>query len=262
MKMRRMGWIGFLLMGLMVSCGADTAVTPSAQTETGMGMGSGMMARHHAQVDPAYAGLENPVPADEASLEQGAELYALYCVVCHGDGGMGDGPGAAGLDPPPPAIAHTSQMLGDDFLFWRLSEGGAMAPFNSAMPAWKGVLDEKARWDVINYVRALGSGQVTPGQTMGGAAFDPAAEATRHAEMAAEGVAQGILTQAEAETFTAVHAELDVLIDADPEGMMGGMAAQQAQMLARLVADGVITQAEAGTFSAAHEKLLAAGLME
>jgi hypothetical protein len=34
-------------------------------------------------------------------------------------------------------------MMGDDHLFWRISEGGV--PFNTAMPAWKDTLDEQAR---------------------------------------------------------------------------------------------------------------------
>jgi mono/diheme cytochrome c family protein len=101
---------------------------------------------------------------------------------------MGDGPAAAGLDPAPAAIAHTSQMLGDDYQFWRISEGGAMEPFNSEMIAWKDIIKEDARWDVINYVQALGSGQAMPRQELGDAAFDPAAEAERQAEMLAEAV--------------------------------------------------------------------------
>ena len=72
---------------------------------------------------------------------------------------MGDGPTGETLDLPPAAIAHTSQMMGDDYLYYRVSEGGAAEPFISSMPAWKGVLDEEARWDVINYVRALDGGE-------------------------------------------------------------------------------------------------------
>lgn len=47
-------------------------------------------------------------------------------------------------------------MLSDDYLFYRISEGGNVAPFNSAMPAWKEILTETERWDVINYTRSLG----------------------------------------------------------------------------------------------------------
>jgi mono/diheme cytochrome c family protein len=228
----------------------------------GMGPGSGMMARHMATVPAEYAGLTNPIPADEESLARGAETYANLCATCHGDGGMGDGPAGASLDPAPAPIAHTSQMLGDDYLFWRISEGGAMEPFNSAMIAWKGSLDEEARWDVINYVRALGSGQATPGRRMGGAMFDPAAEAEKQAEMLAAAVDRGVITQAEADVFTAVHTELDAVMAGQRGQMRGGMADMQAEMLAELVADGRITQAQADQFNDIHDRLLAAGLMQ
>ncbi len=228
----------------------------------GMGPGSGMMARHRAVVPAEYAGLTNPILADETSLARGAETYANLCATCHGDGGMGDGPAGASLDPAPAPIAHTSQMLGDDYLFWRISEGGAMEPFNSAMIAWKGSLDEEARWDVVNYIRALGSGQVTPGQRMGGAMFDPVAEATKQADMIAAAVAQGVITPEEADTFTAVHAELEMVMAGQRDQIQGGMADMQAEMLAELVADGRITQEQADQFNDIHDRLLAAGLMQ
>lgn len=128
-----------ILILLLTACGAEG-------NEPGLGMGaggSGMMTRHHAEIPDEYAGMTNPVPADEASLERGATLYATNCASCHGDGGMGDGPAGSSLDPAPAAVAHSSQMMADDYLFWRISEGGT--PFNTSMPPWK-VLDEQARW--------------------------------------------------------------------------------------------------------------------
>lgn len=101
-----------------------------------MGTGSSMMAGHHAAIPAEYAGLTNPIAADDDSLTRGAAIYAARCASCHGDGGMGDGPAAAGLAPLPAPIAHSSQMLGDDYLYWRISEGGQMEPFDSAMIAW------------------------------------------------------------------------------------------------------------------------------
>jgi mono/diheme cytochrome c family protein len=242
----------------------DTAVSESAApTPQRMGPGSGMMARHHAVIPDEYAGLTNLVPADEDSLLRGAAIYEQHCTTCHGDGGMGDGPAGQQLDPPPAAIAHTSRMLGDDYLFWRISEGGGHEPFSSAMPRWQDILTDSDRWDVINYVRALGSGQELPrGGPMMGETFDPAAEALRHEQMAAEGVEQGVLSQEEADTFVAVHAELDRLMAAETEAMSGGMEARQQEMLAELVAAGTITQGEADLFTAAHDKLLEAGLMQ
>ncbi len=237
-----------------------------AEQETGMrmrmGPGSGMMARHHAPIPAEYAGISNPVTADEDSLQRGAELYGTYCVSCHGDGGMGDGPAGQTLDPQPAPIVHTSRMLGDDYLFWRISEGGLQEPFSSAMPRWQDVLDATDRWDLINYIRALGSGKVTPRQQMGGAAFDPEEEAAKHAVMAAEGVQQGLFSQAEADTFLVVHEELDRIMAEGPVAQSGGMENMQRIMLDQLVEDGHITNEELVIFSDVHDRLLAAGLME
>ena len=240
------------------------AAVPGMNVEMGMGMGrqSGMMARHSAPIPEAYAGLVNPVTADEASLQRGGELFVTHCASCHGDGALGDGPASTGLDPRPVPIAHTSQMMGDSYLFWRVSEGGGMAPFNSAMPAWKETLDEGERWDVLNYVQALGSGAVMPRQALGGSAYDPAAQAAREAAMLATAVEQGVLTEAEAETFAEVHAAIEGLRAQGEAGMSGNMADRQAAILAELVAAGTISAAQADAFSETHNRMLEAGLME
>ena len=173
---------------LLTACGSQ-----ANESSPGMGMGNNnMMNRHHAQIPAEYAGLKNPITADEASLERGAQLYGTNCASCHGDGGMGDGPAGSALDPVPAPVAHTSQMMADDYLFWRISEGGT--PFNTSMPPWKS-LDEQSRWDLINYVRALGAGTVQPGAGMGGVAFDPTQQAVQQAEMLAKAVDQKVITQ-------------------------------------------------------------------
>lgn len=43
-------------------------------------------------------------PGAAPNLSRGAELYAQQCAACHGIGGQGDGPAAAGLTPPPTAF--------------------------------------------------------------------------------------------------------------------------------------------------------------
>jgi mono/diheme cytochrome c family protein len=40
-------------------------------------------------------------------------------------------------------------------LLYRISEGGAMPPFNSSMPAWKNTLKENDIWQVISYLKTL-----------------------------------------------------------------------------------------------------------
>jgi mono/diheme cytochrome c family protein len=245
-----------LSMIFLTACGSQ-----AEEFRPGMGPGNdGMMTRHHAQIPAEYAGLTNPIPADEASLERGAQLYATNCASCHGDGGMGDGPAGLALDPAPSPIAHTSQMMADDYLYWRISEGGT--PFSTSMPPWK-VLDEQSRWDMINYMRALGAGTVQPGAGMGGAAFDPTVQAAHQAEMLAEAVKQGVLTQAEADLFATVHDAMEGYRIAHPELVNSGDNAteREAAILSALVAENIVTQEQADAFPGIHDRLGNAGLM-
>lgn len=152
--MHRMFIVVLSLLLVLTACAFGTG------RDNGMmrGMDEGMMQRHRVPIPEEYAGLTNPVPATTESLARGEALYAANCASCHGDRGLGNGPAAEGLDPAPPPIAYTAQMLSDAHLFYRISEGGNEAPFNSAMPAFEDTLSERERWDVINYVRSLEGG--------------------------------------------------------------------------------------------------------
>lgn len=225
----------------------------------GMG-GNGMMERHHAEIPTEYAGLTNPIPSDKESLERGSELYTVNCASCHGDGGMGDGPAGSALDPAPSPIAHSSQMMADDYLFWRISEGGV--PFGTTMPAWA-VFDEQSRWDLVNYMRALGNGTAQPVSGMGGAAYDPEIQAAQQAEILAKAVEQDVITEEEADTFTTVHDAVEQYRLAHPEVVQSGGNAteREATILAALVEEKIITQAQADAFTDIHDRLGNSGLM-
>jgi len=246
-----------LLAILLTACGGQ-----STETGFGMGMGggNGMMTRHHAEIPAEYIGVTNPIPVDEASLERGSTLYATNCASCHGDGGTGDGPAGAALDPVPAPVAHTSQMMADDYLFWRISEGGTS--FATSMPPWK-VLDEQSRWDLINYMRALGAGTVKPGTGMGGVTFDPTVQAAYQAEMLKQAVEQGVITEAEADTFNTVHNAAEQYRVEHPEVINNGGNAneREAAILAALVDEKIITQQQADAFTDIHDRLGASGLM-
>ena len=221
------------------------------------GMGPEMRARHMAPIPAEYAGLTSPVAADAESIARGQAHFNQFCASCHGNAGLGDGPAAASLDPAPPMIAQTSLMLGDDMLFWRISEGGAFEPFNSAMPAWKAILDEEARWDVINYARSLGGGDATMG---GDGAMRDEMQAAMQDEMLAAGIGQGVINEADAETFRNLHAQIDAYRAAE-DGMTGNMDEILDQLLAAMVDDGQLSQADADAFADIHARLSEAGLM-
>ena len=108
-----------------------------------------------------------------------SDVWAIYgqnCNVCHGTIAKGDGFLANTLNPMPFNFQNRKALAEqtDDFLFWRISEGGqfthipssvrdTMTPqaLNlyvhqwSAMPAWKGVLSDKDRWMAVDGVRSV-----------------------------------------------------------------------------------------------------------
>jgi len=227
---------------LLAGCGGRAS-------ETGMGyemMGSGhdMGARHHAVVPEEYANLQSP-DLSNADIAAGGELYTKMCASCHGEDGLGDGPSATALDPAPSPIAHTSTMLSDGYLYWRIAEGGA--EFKTTMPAWKDSLTEAEIWALVGYMRALGSGDF---------------EAIYHEQMLRQAVEQNLISEDESATFTLVHDALDEFrtlhIDELPEGSMDE---NQDYMLDELVKAGTITQSQADDFARIHQLLLDEGLM-
>ena len=259
-------WVGIMGLSLLAFGVPGCSLMGAGETEVvspgggiGMGPGNSMMQRHHAEVPEDYTGLTNPVTTDNESLARGIEIYTERCVTCHGDYGNGDGPAGAGLDPAPAAISHTSQMLSDAYLFWRITEGGA--EFGTGMLPFGEILTENERWDVINYVRALGRGDVQPGEMMGGEPFDQAAELAQRAEMLAAAIEQGVISEGEGQVFDQVHSALDAYLDAE-----GDTSAIQALGLAgildAMVANGLVTSEQAKMFQDVHDRLVSAGLME
>ena len=109
----------------------------------------------HMEAPPEFASLTNPFAGDHEAAEVGAEIYEVSCASCHGPEGKGDGPASEPLDPKPADLsdAHLMKDMSDGALFWRVSEGGMMEPFNSLMPAWKDTLSEDEIWQVITYIR-------------------------------------------------------------------------------------------------------------
>jgi mono/diheme cytochrome c family protein len=136
---------------------------PGMMGGQGMMGGPGMMGmatlRHQYVsqygLEAKYADKRNPLRSTRKNLAAGKRLYEASCASCHGASGLGDGPAAQALNPPPANIAATSQMpmATDGYLYWTIAEGGAA--LHSAMPAFKDTLKPDAIWQIILYLRRL-----------------------------------------------------------------------------------------------------------
>jgi mono/diheme cytochrome c family protein len=76
-----------------------------------------------------------PPPADPAA--DARKLFTTKCVVCHGDHGAGDGPGALALNPKPRAFGDPAwqSTVTDEQIKKTIVEGGAAVGKSPAMPA-------------------------------------------------------------------------------------------------------------------------------
>lgn len=104
-------------------------------------------------VAPASAKkIQNPVAESKraSSAKAGKKIFKTRCFVCHGNTGKGDGPGGKALNPKPADLTSAKvQKQTDGEIFWKISNG------KGAMIKWEGILSEKERWNMVNYVRSL-----------------------------------------------------------------------------------------------------------
>jgi mono/diheme cytochrome c family protein len=90
-------------------------------------------------------------------IVSGRQLYVTHCAVCHGDGGRGDGPSAAGLASKPADLTDGRLMNGlpDDFIVNIVLHGGPAEGLSPAMPPFGTYLGEGHARDVAAYLRTL-----------------------------------------------------------------------------------------------------------
>ena len=107
------------------------------------------------------AELRNPTnPSNIDSIARGQELYRVYCIVCHGERGMGDGP-VSGAGPKKGPFGEvwsvtTASTKSDGYIYnvIRIGRGGQ---FGYRMPSYKRIPDMD-RWHLVSYVRHLQRG--------------------------------------------------------------------------------------------------------
>ena len=99
---------------------------------------------------------ENPITADEFSINRGQLLYAANCAQCHGPLGDGAGVIAGALVWAPRNLTlDTVQSKPDGAHFLTISNGIQGDGGQIHMPALNENLTVRDRWDVVNFVRTL-----------------------------------------------------------------------------------------------------------
>lgn len=96
---------------------------------------------------------EEPPAATRQRLLRGAGAYELSCVLCHGAPGRPQAPFSLAMTPPTPSLAPKVAEWSDQQLFWIVHEGVKY----TAMPAWPAASREDEVWDMVIFLRALGS---------------------------------------------------------------------------------------------------------
>ena len=94
--------------------------------------------------------LNNPLAADSDSWKAGAAIYKTACVVCHGNGGAGDGIAGAALFPRPADLTSKEVLdQSDGAIFWKLTEG------KPPMAGYKSIYSDQQRWELVEFIRTL-----------------------------------------------------------------------------------------------------------
>lgn len=107
--------------------------------------------------------LRNPRARTAESLNRGQWQYEVFCAVCHGATGLGDGPiSATNGEAPPGPFPGISSLV--DAERRALSDGWLYAVIVNAQDVGKGLMPRYGdkvrgmdRWDLVNFVRQLQS---------------------------------------------------------------------------------------------------------
>jgi mono/diheme cytochrome c family protein len=114
---------------------------------------TGGEADNSKMTDDEAATLVNPRPRSLASLQNGKAQYEIYCITCHGESGLGDGPVSMMGEIAGPFIgvlpiagpASVAKVRSEGHIYNSIRYG------RRRMPAYRRISSED-RWDIVNYV--------------------------------------------------------------------------------------------------------------
>jgi mono/diheme cytochrome c family protein len=109
-------------------------------------------AERHLDLLAADSLLHNPLTGSPEDVERGRVLFHQFCIVCHGESGVGDGPvvGPNRLPPLPTLNLQSERAVGlsDGYIYGMIANG------RGVMPSYRRVPHED-RWYLVEFVRDL-----------------------------------------------------------------------------------------------------------
>jgi glucose/arabinose dehydrogenase len=90
---------------------------------------------------------KNPYAGQAQAVQDGKQVYARTCALCHGATGQGTGN-------VPPLVHGPAQTAPDGAIFWYITKGDV----DNGMPSWAS-LPEQQRWQVVTYIKSLTGSQ-------------------------------------------------------------------------------------------------------
>lgn len=107
----------------------------------------------YTQAAQAGKAFKNPLKGKYSAeiLLKGKELFTIYCALCHGQTGAGNGQIAPKMIIKPPSLlSSTIRKSSDGFIYYIIKKGkGLMGSYANQIP------NPKDRWAIINYIRTL-----------------------------------------------------------------------------------------------------------
>jgi mono/diheme cytochrome c family protein len=98
--------------------------------------------------------LKNPVAPTPKSVAAGERLFKVYCRLCHGSTGKGDGPQAPKGTHPPDLTDEKWDRGSTDGEIFAVIRDGAGPKFD--MKGYRSKLTPEEMWSLVNYLRSIG----------------------------------------------------------------------------------------------------------
>jgi mono/diheme cytochrome c family protein len=102
------------------------------------------------KVPAKAAARRNPLESDPEAVAAGAKLFEQRCAECHGANAEGGKKG-------PSLRTEEIQQATPGALFWVMTNGVV----RKGMPVWSR-LPEPQRWQLVTYIKSLGTSQIPP----------------------------------------------------------------------------------------------------